>query len=233
MMRLTLLLVPALLFALSAAVFADEAGKTEEKPKSDKPAESEKKPEEKKEEKPAEEKAPDVATIDKKAPDFTLKNAKGEEVKLSSFADKYVILEWINFDCAFVRKHYDGGAMNATRKKYAEKGVVWLQICSSAKGKEGYFEGEDLTKRIEKESCDAAFYLVDSDGKVGKSYQAKTTPAMYVIDKKGILRYMGAIDSVKSAKKEDVEGATNYVSAAMDELLADKAVSTKETKSYG
>lgn len=220
-----LLLLPCLLLAGTSFIHAgdDPAGETRKK---DAP-----KAEEKKDGPKAEE--PDFATIDKKAPDFTLKNAKGDEVKLSSFADKYVVLEWINFDCPYVRKHYDGGAMNATRKKYAEKGVVWLQICSSAPGKEGHFSGETLIKRIEKEGCDAANYLIDEDGEVGQKYRARTTPHMFVIDKAGTLRYQGAIDSVKSAKKEDIEGATNYVAAALDELLADKAVTTKETKPYG
>lgn len=220
-----LLLVPCLLLTCTSVVFAgdDPAG---EAPKNEEP-----KAEEKKEEPKAEE--PEFATIDKRAPEFTLKNAKGDEVKLSGFADKIVVIEWINFDCPYVRKHYDGGAMNATRKKYAEKGVVWLLVCSSAPGKEGHFTGEALTTRIEKEGCDAACYLIDEDGKVGLKYKARTTPHMFVIDKKGVLRYQGAIDSVKSAKKEDIEGATNYVSAALDEVLADKTVSTKETKPYG
>lgn len=223
----TLLLVPCLLLALGGVAYAgdDPAGET---PRKDAP-----KADEKKEEPKAAEEAPEFATIDKRAPEFALKNAKGDEVKLSSFADKFVVIEWVNFDCPYVRKHYDGGAMNATRKKYAEKGVVWLQICSSAPGKEGHFSGETLTKRIEKEGCDAAAYLIDEDGAVGQKYKARVTPHMFVIDKKGVLRYQGAIDSVKSAKKEDIEGATNYVAAALDELLADKTVSTKENKPYG
>jgi peroxiredoxin len=221
-----LLLAPCLLIACTSLVYAgdDPAGET---PKKEDPKVEEKKGE------PKVEEAPEFATIDGKAPEFNLKNAKGEEVKLSGFADKLVVIEWVNFDCPYVRKHYDSGAMNATRKKYTEKGVVWLQICSSAQGKQGHFTGEALTTRIEKEGCDAASYLIDEDGKVGQKYKARCTPHMFVIDKKGVLRYQGAIDSVKSDKKEDIEGATNYVAAALEELLADKVVSTKETKPYG
>jgi alkyl hydroperoxide reductase subunit AhpC len=222
-----LLLVPCLLMACTTLIHAGD-DPADETPKKEGP-----KAEEKKEEPKVAEEAPEFATIDKKAPDFTLKNAKGEEVKLTSFADKTVVIEWVNFDCPYVRKHYDGGAMNTTRKKYTEKGVVWLQVCSSAQGKQGHFTGEALTTRIEKEGCDAASYLIDEDGKVGQKYKARCTPHMFVIDKKGVLRYQGAIDSVKSDKKEDIEGATNYVAAALDELLADKVVSTKETKPYG
>jgi peroxiredoxin len=210
-----LLLAPCLLFACSSFVRADEEPKKEE-PKVE-----------------TKEEAPEFATIDKKAPDFTLKNAKGEDVKLSTFAEKYVVLQWVNYDCPYVKKHYEGGNMTGLEKKYREKEVVWLQICSSAEGKEGNFTGEALSERIKKEGDDAAFYLIDADGKVGRTYKAKCTPHMFVIDKKGVLRYQGAIDSVSSAKKEDIEKATNYVSASLDELLADKAVSTKETKPYG
>ena len=222
-----LLLVPCLLLACTSFIYAgdDPAGET---PKKEEP-----KAEEKKEEPKVVEEAPEFATIDKKAPDFTLKNAKGEDVKLSSFADKIIVLQWNNYDCPYVKKHYEGGNMTGLEKKYREKGVVWLQICSSAPGKEGHFTGEALTERIKKEGDDAAFYLIDEEGNVGRKYKARCTPHMFVIDKKGVLRYQGAIASVKSAKKEDIEGATNYVAAALDELLADKTVSTKENKPYG
>lgn len=219
------LMIAAAVFLLSVVPALAQEGP---KPQAETP---EKKESPKSEEKPAE--APKTAEMDKAAPDFTLKNAKGEEVKLASFKGKIVVLEWVNFDCPYVRKHYDAKDMVTLQKKYREKEVVWLQICSSAKGKQGHFEGDALKERIAKEGCDEAFYLLDEDGAVGGAYKARTTPAMYVIDKEGVLRYMGAIDSIRSAKQEDVAKATNYVSAALDELLAGKAVTTKETKSYG
>ncbi len=178
-------------------------------------------------------KAPDLATIDKKAPAFTLKDANGKEHKLSDYAGKIVVLEWTNFDCPFVKKHYVKGDMPALAKKYRDKDVVWLLICSSAEGKQGHFEGKTLTDRLAKEAVDAGHYLIDDKSTVGRAYQAKATPHMFIIDKQGVLRYQGAIDSVRSAKQEDIEGAANYVAAALDELLAGKAVTTKETKPYG
>lgn len=219
------LMIAAAVFLLSVVPALAQEGP---KPQAETP---EKKESPKSEEKPAE--APKTAEMDKAAPDFTLKNAKGEEIKLASFKGKIVVLEWVNFDCPYVRKHYDAKDMVTLQKKYREKEVVWLQICSSAKGKQGHFEGDALKERIAKEGCDEAYYLLDEDGAVGGAYKARTTPAMYVIDKEGVLRYMGAIDSIRSAKQEDVAKATNYVSAALDELLAGKAVTTKETKSYG
>ena len=213
-----LLLVPCLLFAFAAVALGGEAPIKDEK---------------KADTKVVEEKAPDMATVDKKAPDFTLKDANGKEHKLSSYADKLVVIEWVNYKCPFVKKHYSKGDMPATAKKYRDKGVVWLSICSSAKGKEGFFEGEDLAKAIKDNGGDAGFYLLDAEGTVGRLYGAKCTPHMFIVDKKGVLRYSGAIDSVKSVEQADIAGATNYVSAALDELIADKAVTNKENKPYG
>jgi len=207
--------------------------KPEAKPEAEKPAGKDAAKEEVKED-VAEEAAPDVATIDKKAPDFTLKNAEGKEVKLSSFLGKIVVLEWTNYDCPFVKKHYaKSGNMPKLQKEQRQAGVVWLSICSSAKGKQGNFEGEALLARIKKENADPAFYLVDDTSKVGRTYKAATTPHMFVIDAKGVLRYQGAIDSIASGKPEDIEKATNYVTEAIKALHDGKEVATKETKSYG
>jgi peroxiredoxin len=180
----------------------------------------------------AEEEAPEKATIDKKAPDCTLKNASGDDVKLSDYKDKIVVLEWINFDCPIVQKHYKGKTMQDLAKDYRDDDIVWLQICSSAEGKQGYFTGDDLTKRIEKEGCDAKFYLIDADGAIGTKYGAKTTPHMYVIDKEGKLRYQGAIDSSKNGAPVGEDG-TNYLKDAVTAVKDGKEVTTKETKPYG
>jgi hypothetical protein len=109
---------------------------------------------------------------------------------------------------------------------------VWLYICSSSEGTQGHFTGDDLTKRIEKEGVDAKFYLIDTDGTVGKKYQAKTTPHMYVIDKEGMLRYQGGIDDSKNGSPVGEDG-TNYVADALTALKAGKEVAVKEAKPYG
>lgn len=199
------------------------ADKAKEEPKADKPAEP-----------AAEEKAPEFATIDKKAPEFTLKDANGKEHKLSSYAGKIVVLEWVNYDCPHVKKHYKIENMQKLQKEVRDAGGVWLSICSSTAGKQGNFEGEALLNRIKQEKADAGFYLVDSDSKVGRTYQAKTTPHMYVIDAKGVLRYQGAIDDGARARtKEDITAAKNYVRDAFNALKDGKEVATKETKPYG
>ena len=174
-----------------------------------------------------------TAELGKPAPDFTLMSAEGNKHSLSEFKGKYVVLEWVNYDCPFVKKHYNSGNMQMLQEKYAEKDVVWLAICSSAPGKQGHFAGEDLAKRINSEKSKAVAYLMDTDGTVGKMYEAKTTPHMYVVDPEGVLQYMGAIDSKKSTKADDIPDSENYVVSALDALMADKEVATPATMPYG
>ena len=174
-----------------------------------------------------------VATVGKKAPDFTLTDSNGKEHSLSDFEGKYVVLEWINFDCPFVKKHYDSKNMQSLQEMAAEKDMVWLSICSSAPGKQGYFSGKDLNKRIEMEGSKATAYLLDEDGHVGRTYEAKTTPHMYLINPEGVLVYAGAIDDRPSTKVTDVEGANNYVIAALTASMAGEKPATDWTKSYG
>lgn len=167
------------------------------------------------------------------APDFTLTDAAGKSHTLSSYKGKWVVLEWVNYDCPFVKKHYGSGNMQKLQKAALDKGAVWLSINSSAPGKQGHFEGAALTKRIADEKAVPAAYLIDADGKVGKEYKAKTTPAMFVINPEGKVVYAGAIDDKSSTDKEDVATAKNYVTAALDAGIAGKAVETASTQSYG
>ncbi|MBD3332095.1 redoxin domain-containing protein [candidate division GN15 bacterium] len=177
--------------------------------------------------------ANEPATVGKPAPDFTLTSVAGNQHSLSEFTGNYVVLEWINFDCPFVKKHYGSDNMPMLQEKYREQGVVWLTICSSAPGKQGHFEGETLTSRIEAEGWNGDAYLIDTDGKVGRMYGAETTPHMYIIDMEGDLVYAGAIDDKPSVKPEDIPQSTNYVVAAFDNLMSGQEVETKTTKAYG
>jgi peroxiredoxin len=152
-----------------------------------------------------------------KAPDFTLTDAQGKSHSLASYAGKTVVLEWVNYDCPFVRKHYDANNMQALQKKWTEKGIVWLAINSSATGKQGHFSGDELAKRIQKEGGKQTAYLLDTNGDVGKLYQAKTTPHMYIIHN-GTLVYQGAIDDKPTTKQADVAGALNYIDEALSQL---------------
>ncbi|MCX8054332.1 MAG: thioredoxin family protein [Ignavibacteria bacterium] len=177
--------------------------------------------------------AQNKAEIDKPAPDFELTDVNGTKHKLSDFHGKFVVLEWINFDCPFVKKHYDSENMQKLQGEYTSKGVVWLAICSSAPGKEGNLSKDEIKKRAANYKAKFTAYLIDESGDVGRLYSAKTTPHMYIIDPQGKLIYAGAIDSIRSTDKADIDKAENYVSKALNEALAGKAVSTKVTQPYG
>ena len=174
-----------------------------------------------------------TATVDQAAPNFTLTDSHGKTHSLADFKGKFVVLEWVNFDCPFVKKHYGAKNMQSLQAAYTKKDVVWLSICSSNKGKQGYFEGKDLTDRITAEGHSATAYLIDTDGKVGKMYGAKTTPNMFVINPEGTLIYAGAIDDKASPNPDDIKTATNYVAAALDAAMAGKPVAVKATAPYG
>lgn len=174
-----------------------------------------------------------TASIDQKAPDFLLAGIDGKTYRLSDFKGKYVVLEWNNFECPFVKKHYGSGNMQALQKKYTEKGVIWLTVCSSARGKQGYYEPAVLKEMTKERDLASTAYLQDTDGTVGKEYGAKTTPAMFVINPDGTLIYAGAIDDKPSTDPNDIPGSINYVKACLDASMAGRPVATRSTVSYG
>jgi peroxiredoxin len=171
--------------------------------------------------------------VGKAAPAFTVKDVKGKSVSLADFKGKTVVLEWMNFDCPFVKKHYSGGNMQKLQADYAAKEVVWLSINSSAEGKQGHYEPSKMAERATSEGSKASHVLMDTDGAVGKSYDAKTTPHMFIIDKEGKLAYNGAIDSKVSTDAADVAGADKLFANALDAVIAGKEVPNATNKPYG
>ena len=172
--------------------------------------------------------------IGQPAPNFSLVDSTGKTVSLDEFKGKTVILEWTNHQCPFVRKHYDSGNMQSTQKSFADdEAVVWLSIVSSAPGKEGFVSAAEANELTKTRQASPDKVLLDPEGLVGKTYSAKTTPHMYIIDTEGSLQYMGAIDSINSADKADISKAENYVLKAMAELKAGKSVSQALTRPYG
>jgi peroxiredoxin len=171
--------------------------------------------------------------VGQNAPDFLLKDTNGKTQQLSSYRGKYVVLEWYQPDCPFVRKHYGSGNMQKLQKEYTAKGVVWLSIDSSAPGQEGNYDAAKLNAFAARDGAARTALMIDSDGKVGHLYGAKTTPDMYVIDPSGKLIYQGAIDNKRSTDVADVNTATNYVKAALDAALSGKSVATTATAPYG
>ena len=167
------------------------------------------------------------------APAFTLTDSNGQSHNLADFKGKFVVLEWLNHGCPFVKKHYDSNSMQKLQKQYTGKDVVWLSIVSSAPGKQGHMSPAATNQAKEEKRSAATAVLLDEDGTVGQLYGARVTPELYVINPEGDLIYSGAIDDKKSVDPADVEGATNYVKQALDEALAGQPVSTPKTEPYG
>jgi peroxiredoxin len=173
------------------------------------------------------------AVVGKPAPPLRATDVNGKTVTLDSFKGKFVVLEWVNFHCPFVGKHYGSGHMQKLQEEYTGKGVVWLSICSSAPGKQGYVTGPEAKKLMKERGAAPTDFLLDPKGTVGRAYGAKTTPHMFVIDPRGIVLYDGAIDDTPSTDKADIATAKNYVSAALDEALAGKKVEVAASQPYG
>lgn len=167
------------------------------------------------------------------APDFSLSGADGKTYKLSQFKGKTVVLEWFNKDCPYVRKFYDSKTMQGLQKEQTGKGIVWLSIVSSAPGNEGALDAAAAQKLINDWGIGSTAILLDEKGTVGKMYGAKTTPHMFVVDKKGQLAYMGAIDDRPSATKKSLEGAQNYVAAALTAIEKGEPIKNASTTPYG
>lgn len=168
------------------------------------------------------------------APDFSLLDTDGNTVHLSDFAGKRVVLEWTNHQCPYVRKHYETKNMQHTQERaQANEDTVWLSIISSAPGKQGHVSPEDAAEITRLEGATITAKLLDPTGTVGRLYNARTTPHMFIVDEKGILVYQGAIDDNSSSKYETVKGAKNYVLAALDDLNNGQDIQVKNTRPYG
>ncbi len=169
------------------------------------------------------------------APAFTGVTSSGETISLSDFADKTVVLEWTNHDCPFVKKHYAEPVKNMQTLQggASENDVVWMQVISSAPGKQGHVEADMANQLNADRSAAPAYTILDPEGVIGRAYGAKTTPHMFVIEGNQNIAYAGAIDSIRSARVSDIEGATNYVSAALDAVAAGEPVEVASSTPYG
>ena len=177
-----------------------------------------------------------VSASELTAPSFQLMNQNGENIELDSFKGKKVILEWTNHDCPFVQRHYETSNMQNLQEKYTEEGVIWLSIISSAEGKQGYVSPDEAIELTNSRSAKPSHVLFDTSGEVGKMYNAKTTPHMYIIDENQKLQYQGAIDNMGRTGalfNTDLSKAKNYVVAAMNDLASGLSVQESKTRPYG
>jgi peroxiredoxin len=177
--------------------------------------------------------AADVPAIGSSAPDFSLTDAHGRTHSLAQYKGKYVVLEWFNPDCPFVKKHYGSDNMQNLQKEYTAKGVVWLTIDSNAPGTQGNITPEEAQKIMTSWKTHQTALLLDPQGKAGRAYGAKNTPDMVIIDPEGKIVYEGAIDNKATPNPADIPSSTNYVKAALDESMSGKPVSNPTTRPYG
>ena len=166
------------------------------------------------------------------APNFSLTDVNGQSHSLADYKGKYVVLEWNNPGCPFVHKHYDSGNMQNLQKQAESRGVIWLTVNSGAAGRQGATTNE-IKGFLSSEHAAPTAYLIDSEGKVGRLYGARTTPDMYIIGPNGKLIYDGAIDNKPTPDPEDIPTATNYVKAALDESMAGRPVTVATSRPYG
>jgi alkyl hydroperoxide reductase subunit AhpC len=174
-----------------------------------------------------------AAKIGEAAPDFTATASNGKTFHLSEYRGKYVVLEWHNNGCPYVRKHYNSGNMQRLQKQWTGAGVVWFTILSSAPGKQGYATASEENDYLAKMQAAPTAALLDPTGEIGHLYDAKTSPQMVVINPQGVLIYSGAIDDKPTTDLDDVPTATNYVKLALEQSMAGKPVQTPTTRPYG
>ena len=174
-----------------------------------------------------------AAKVGDAAPEFTATASNGKIVRLADYRGKYVVLEWHNNGCPYVGKHYNSGNMQRLQKHWTSQGVVWFTILSSAPGKQGYVTASEENDYLTKEQAAPTAALLDPAGDIGHLYDAKTSPQMVVINPQGVVIYSGAIDDKPTTDLQDVQGATNYVSLALEESMAGEPVKIPATRPYG
>ncbi|MGJ9420253.1 redoxin domain-containing protein [Massilia sp. CMS3.1] len=172
-------------------------------------------------------------TIGQAAPSFVAVDSKGQQHKLADFKGKVVVLEWTNHECPYVQKHYKSSNMQNLQKQAKDAGAVWLSVISSAPGEQGHVAGVRADELTASRSAAPAAVLLDPQGDIGKSYDARTTPHMYVIDANGVLRYAGGIDSIGSNKVADIDKADPFFKTALESVVKGDKVAQPVTRPYG
>lgn len=174
-----------------------------------------------------------AAAVGQPAPAFTAVDTQGKTVSLADFKGKHVVLEWVNPGCPFVQKHYGSGNMQGTQRDAQAKGVVWLAVNSTAADAGDYRAPAAMQQWMQQHKAAVTATLMDSDGKVGRAFGARTTPHLYIIDPAGKLAYAGGIDDKPTSNPADIASATNHVKVALNEVTAGKPVSQPSTRPYG
>lgn len=180
---------------------------------------------------------PDLLAVGGPAPAFTVTDTRGRPHSLAGYAGKWVVLEWFNHGCPYTKKHYalvNGvGNSQAMQREYTGRGVVWLSVVSSGPGRQGYTSAERADEMARDKGAAPTAIIRDTAGVLGRLYGARNTPQYAIVDPQGVLRYVGAIDDRRSSSPKSIEGATNYVRAALDAGLAGRPIAVAQTQPYG
>ena len=174
-----------------------------------------------------------AATAGQIAPNFSLADTQGNAVQLSDYKGRYVVLEWTNPQCPFVRNQYSTHNMQGLQRLWGERDVVWLSIDSSNKSSWDYMQPSKIGTWMRNQGAAQKAVLMDPDSATASAYQAKTTPHMFVIDPQGKIIYAGAIDDRPSTRSEDPPAARNYVQAALSQASEGKPITTPSSVPYG
>jgi hypothetical protein len=174
-----------------------------------------------------------AARVGEPAPDFTATDSNGKVHKLSDYHGKIVVLEWTNRGCPYTQKQYNSGNMQRLQREWTSRGVIWLTVISSAPGRQGYVTASEENAYLKQVNAAPTAVLLDPTGVLGHLYDAKTTPHMFIISPQGTLIYNGAIDNRPTTDLADVNGAENYVTAALGEATSGKPVSNPTSRPYG
>jgi peroxiredoxin len=177
-------------------------------------------------------KVPQIA-IGEPAPEFSAIDEDDNRRRLSDFRGSYLVLEWTNRDCPFVKKHYNSDNMQALQNDSRARGVVWLTVSSTAPGHAGYMDGGGAQRFRNRYDAKPTLILLDPDGRMGRQYDVEVTPQIFIIDPDGVLIYMGGVDDKPTIQVADVDQATDYVGEALDEALGGRPVSRPITRNYG
>jgi len=179
--------------------------------------------------------APAMATavVGQPAPALTATDTQGRTQSLAGLKGKTVVIEWTNPECPFVQKFYSGGDMQKLQAEARKQGVVWLTVNSGAPGKQGAVSAAEANAKIKAQGSNASAYILDSSGEIGRAFGARTTPHMFVIDRKGTVVFAGGIDDQPTADPADIGKARNHVTAALADLAAGKPVEVASSRPYG
>ena len=167
------------------------------------------------------------------APNFSVMDENGERRRLADYRGSIVVLEWLDRDCPFVKKHYNSNNMQALQHDARSRGAVWLTVSSTAPSHPGYIDGDGARRFRNRYEAEPTTILLDPDGRMGRQYDVEVAPEVFIIDASGILVYMGGMDDKPSIRIADIDHATDYVGDAMDDAIAGQPVSRPITRAYG